>query len=127
MKTGMYSNGATGIAKLRRDGFVSMHGEGELLTRPLIFDHKKYMFINFNGELAADIFDVENNILQSSDFIKGESTKTIVTWNGFPDISSLNGKPIKIRFKLKKGDLYSFWFSDSYEGTSLGYPAAGCK
>jgi lipid-A-disaccharide synthase len=41
--------------------------------------------------------------------------------------NSLNGKPIKIRFKLKKGDLYSFWFSDSYEGTSLGYPAAGCK
>ncbi|MDY5230976.1 MAG: hypothetical protein SPH44_07600 [Eubacteriales bacterium] len=30
---GMYSNGATGLAKLRRDGFVSMNGIGALTTK----------------------------------------------------------------------------------------------
>ena len=40
---GIYRNGATGIAKLRRDGFVSMNGKGKLLTRKMQFSGKSAM------------------------------------------------------------------------------------
>ena len=69
--TGMYCGGATGIAILRRDGFVSMNGNGTLLTRKLEFTGKKTMGINAIGKVKAEILDeVSSDIIQNNETIE---------------------------------------------------------
>ena len=41
------------------------------------------------------------------------------------DLSSLANQPVRFRFHLRNGDLYSFWVSPEISGASLGYVAAG--
>jgi hypothetical protein len=48
-----------------------------------------------------------------------------VTWQGASDLSAVAGKPVKFRFHLKNGRLYSFWVSADKTGASHGYMAAG--
>ena len=130
----MHSNGATGMATLRRDGFASMSttGEGSLTTRPVKFSGK-YMFVNVNcpaGELKVEILDKNNKVIDgfSADKCKAvtiDSTIQQVEWNGISDLSSLAGEEVRFRFKLKNGDLYAFWVSPSTNGESNGYVAGG--
>src|SRR5690606_14660839 len=51
---GMYTGGSIGLAKLRRDGFASMDGTGELTTRFLKFSGK-HLFVNSVGELRVEL------------------------------------------------------------------------
>lgn len=130
----MHSNGATGMATLRRDGFASMSttGEGSLTTRPVKFSGK-YMFVNVNcpaGELKVEILDKNNKVIDgfSADKCKAvtiDSTIQQVEWNSISDLSSLAGEEVRFRFKLKNGDLYAFWVSPSTNGESNGYVAGG--
>jgi hypothetical protein len=46
-------------------------------------------------------------------------------WKSRNDLGSLVGKPVKFRFYLKNGRLYSFWVSGETSGASHGYVAAG--
>jgi hypothetical protein len=75
---GMYCNGATGIAKLRRDGFVSMNGNGSLVTRKLTFTNKKSMFVNAKGKVQVKIFDSDGCEIATSRVFDGDSTKAEV-------------------------------------------------
>ncbi len=124
---GMYSNGSTGIAKLRRDGFVSLLGSGgaSLLTRPLCFHNKTEMFVNFKGKLSVQLMSCEGDLLEQSLSVCGDSTKMKVEWNSNFKVSSLNDKPFRIKFILTDGEIYSFWFSSNISGDSGGYLAAG--
>ena len=119
---GIYRNGATGIAKLRRDGFVSMNGKGFLTTRKLEFCGKSSMFVNAEGRVSADILDENGNPLDSSCVFCGDSTKAELKFSKI-NINDLNGKVIKIRFKVD-GKLYSFGFADE-NGDFGGAHAAG--
>ena len=121
-RTGMYRNGATGIAKLRRDGFVSMNGCGNLTTRKLEFTNKKTMGINAVGKVKAHILDENGNLLASSELFEGDSTNHTLDFGGF-DVSSLNGKVFRIKFDVD-GKLYSFGFADE-KGDFGGAHAAG--
>ena len=119
---GMYSGGATGIAKLRRDGFVSMDGKGTLLTRKICFTDKKTMHINACGTVKVELLDKEAKLLARSSVFSGDSTNAKVDLCGF-DISSLENKPFRIRFTVD-GSLYSFGFADE-TGDFGGARAAG--
>ena len=125
---GMHANGATGIAKLRRDGFVSMNAEkeGSLLTRPLCFTDKKYMFANFKGTLRVTLLSENKTELAKSDWITADGTCCPIDLGVF-DVSALSEKPFRVKFELKSGKLYSFWFSHSKTGESGGYTGAGYK
>jgi hypothetical protein len=46
-------------------------------------------------------------------------------WKGAPVVTPLSGKPVRVRFSLRNGSLYSFWFSNKPSGASGGYLAAG--
>lgn len=107
---GMYSNGATGLAKLRRDGFVSMNGKGTLTTKKMTFSNKCDMYVNIDGTVSAEILSPGGKLLAKSGVFSGDSTKAKLNFNGF-DISSLNGEVFKIKFNVD-GKLYSFGFSD---------------
>ena len=49
----------------------------------------------------------------------------MVTWENNKDLSILDGKPVRLKFYLKDGDLYSFWISPWETGESRGYTAGG--
>ena len=135
LETGMYDNGSTGVAFLRRDGFASMDADaagGTLLTRPLTFSGT-HLFVNADaakGELRAELLDEAGNpiapyTLDNCEPLSVDSTLAQVRWNGAGEFSSLAGKPTRIRFRLTNGSLYAFWISRDATGRSDGYLAAG--
>jgi hypothetical protein len=48
-----------------------------------------------------------------------------VNWEGKSDLAELSGKPVRIKFYLENGSLYSFWVSPDKSGASYGYVGAG--
>jgi len=123
------------LAKLRRDGFASMeaHGKsGTLETRPVTFSGK-HLFVNLDapkGSLKVAVLDrngkpiapftAENCVVS-----KGDQTKLRIEWGGGSDLNALSGQPVRFRFHLQNGALYSFWVSESESGASNGYLASG--
>ena len=121
----------TGLATLRRDGFASMKGTGELLTNTLSFNGS-YFFVNANvsGSLKVELLD-ENGIVLSGfskddcKAIIGDSVKQKVEWKNNATLTSLAGKNIKVKFYVTNGEIYSFWISPLSTGESLGYTGGG--
>ena len=133
-RNGMYSNGSIGAATLRRDGFAGMvaDGRGELLTKPLVFDGG-HLFVNAEcrfGSLAAEVVGEDGLPVKGftradcQALARGDSTKAELVFAGGP-LSALAGKPMRLRFFLHCGTLYSFWVSPSSKGESRGYVAGG--
>ncbi|MDA0833646.1 MAG: hypothetical protein O2955_07820 [Planctomycetota bacterium] len=106
---------------IRLDGFVSINAPyagGEVITQPLIFDGKT-LEVNYAtsaaGSLKIELQDT-NGIaypgfaLADADEQYGDSVAHSVTWQNQSDVSSLSGKPVRLRIVLSDGDLYSFRF-----------------
>lgn len=107
----------------RIDGFVSLDSPYDktavAITKPIIFKGKKLIlnvdtdatgyvqvgFLNINNT-PINGFSVDNCIYINGDFIEKE-----VEWidKGF-DLSELEGKPVKLVFKMRGAKLYSFQF-----------------
>jgi hypothetical protein len=131
----MYAGCATGMASLRRDGFASLDAGpqgGTVTTRRIRFSGN-HIFANVNapkGELRAEILDADGApiapfTLANSVPLSIDSTKTELKWKGSPDLGRLAGKPVRVRFQLRSGSLYSFWITPHAAGQSRGYVAAG--
>ena len=43
----------------------------------------------------------------------GDRIDQAVTWKSGTDVSSLAGKPVRLRFRMKDADLYSFQFVET--------------
>jgi len=132
---GMYDRGSTGLAFLRRDGFVSMEAwsePGTLTTRPVVFSGKQ-VFVNAAtslGELRVEILDEAGKpiapfTLENCNPISCDSTLEPVTWKGADSVAALAGRPVRFRFTLQDGALYAFWVSRDATGRSDGYVAGG--
>lgn len=132
---GMYANGATGVATLRRDGFASMSAGAEggmLTTRPVVFEGR-HLFVNArcpDGELRVEVLERGGRVLPEFNAsscipIQIDATRHRVSWRGDPDLGRLAGTPVRFRFRLRQGDLYSFWVSSAESGASRGFVAAG--
>jgi hypothetical protein len=124
---------STGLATLRRDGFVSLKAasSGFIETRNLKFDGK-YFFVNadIKGSLKVEILDSEGKVIKGfskEDCItmNNNSTKQKITWKNKENLSSLIGKTVRFKFYLTQGDLYSFWVSPWESGESRGYTSGG--
>ena len=129
---------STGLATLRRDGFVSMRAgnkEGFLTTEKLSFDGK-YFFVNADvkgkgAQLKVELLDADGNPIPG--FTKrdcvvmrgADKTKQLITWKGKQDLTELAGRTIRAKFYLTRGDLYAFWVSPWTSGESRGYTAGG--
>lgn len=134
-KNGMYDRGSTGVAFLRRDGFVSMEAGpagGTLTTRPVSFSGE-YLFVNAacpEGKLVVEVLDEQNRPIEpfTTDRcqpVSTDSTLAQVAWRDAPSLATLAGKPLRFRFHMTGGSLYSFWVSPNADGRSNGYLAAG--
>lgn len=121
----------TGLATIRRDGFASMSGTGELQTEAMRFKGD-YFFVNaeVKGSLYLEILDQDGKVIsgfskEDCEKITGDNTKQIVTWKNNQSLKSLANTTIRIKFYLDDGDLYAFWISDEPTGESRGYTAGG--
>lgn len=132
---GMHYNGSTGMAVMRRDGFRSLSAGkmgGYVITRPLEYSGK-YLFVNVDcpkGVLRAELLDEKENVIpgfsaQECRPLSVNSTITQIKWKNNKDIPTQNNTPIRIKFHLTNGELYSFWVSKDESGASNGYNAAG--
>ncbi len=143
---------STGLATLRRDGFVSMDamdamnndGEprvrrvapatapGTLTTRPIRFSGR-HLFVNVDaaaGELRVEVLDREGRTIAPFSAaecspVRANSTRVPMTWSAAADLARLAGEIVRFRFHLTRGRLYAFWVSPSVDGASRGYVAAG--
>jgi len=126
---------STGLAFLRRDGFASMdagENEGTLTTRPITFSGR-LLFVNVaaaNGQLQVEVLDesgkpVEPFTRSNCVAVSANTTLAPVKWTGADDLSAVANKPVRLRFHLSNGRLYSFWVSPDVSGASGGYMAAG--
>lgn len=122
---------STGLATLRRDGFASMSGSGEVVTEILKYSGN-YLFINAaaRGSMIVELLDENGDVIPGfsageCNIVKTDGCKIMVSWKEHSDLRSLNGRNLKIKFHLEDADLYSFWISQSEDGKSSGYTAGG--
>jgi hypothetical protein len=121
---GMYTGGGIGLATLRRDGFASMEGSGELTTRPVKFKGK-HLFVNVNGEVRVEVLDDAGKVIRSSKVASGDQTKLKIEWADGTGLDDLIGKAVRFRFHQAKGSLYAFWVTPNDNGASGGFVGAG--
>lgn len=124
---------STGLATLRRDGFVSMHTdtEGVLVTEKIKFDGNHF-FVNAQAkDLQVEIMDEDGNVITGfsredcKEMNDLNSTKQLVTWKSGKKLAALSGKIVKVKFYVTCGDLYAFWISPWDTGESRGYTGGG--
>jgi hypothetical protein len=107
---------------LRTDGFASVHapyGGGELVTKPLVFTGSR-LTINYAtsaaGGLRVEIQDaagkpIDGFTLAECREIVGDEIERVVRWKSGSDVSRMVRQPIRLRFALSDGDLYSLRFT----------------
>lgn len=108
---------------MRLDGFASAqaaYAGGELITKPITFTGRE-LAINFGtsaaGRIQVEIQDAAGKAIPGFSLDKskmqiGNEIERIVTWESGSDLSSLCGKPVRVRFVMKDADLYSFKFTE---------------
>jgi hypothetical protein len=106
----------------RTDGFVSVHADspaGELTTRPLRFTGKE-LSINYavgkGGNARIEIQDADGRpipgfSLEDSRPMTGDAVAESAQWKRGSDVSTLSGRPVRLRFVLQDADLYSMQFT----------------
>ncbi|MBS0632000.1 MAG: hypothetical protein JSS11_08815 [Verrucomicrobia bacterium] len=111
-------HGGIFLAKLRLDGFVSFHGGadgGFLDTRPVRLQGGG-LFVNATaaGELRAEITGPDGRTplpgweAAHCVAITGDHMRAELKWER-KSLAELAGRRVRIRFRLRDADLYSFW------------------
>ncbi len=131
------SSSGIGLAKLRRDGFVSYDATdqaGTLLTKPIQFQEARGLHLNVDASHGTarveilSIFDragvpdrnpawkfgygepVEGFRLEDAVPVRGDCLDAAVCWKKGDDLSRFAGEWIALRISLEHARLYSFWF-----------------
>ena len=120
-----------GRALLRVDGFISadaVYTGGELTTKPMVFSGGKLelnVATGAGGTVQVEIQDetgkpIDGFTEAEADEINGNHIRVPVSWGGTTfkrgrwqgntDVSSLAGKPIRLRFIMRDCKLYAFQF-----------------
>jgi len=110
-------NGAIGLATLRKEGFVSLHGPsggGVVCTRVLRWPGGE-LFVNAAapaGRLTVRVSDPNRRVIPGFDHVdcrafQGDSTAARIAWSD-KSLDELRGEPIRLEFFIQDGDLYSF-------------------
>ena len=115
--------GAIYLARLRLDGFASLHaGEepGVVVTRPVKVTGPR-LFVNADaagGEVRTQIVvpgsrDALSGCSLSDNMpLKEDRICASVQWREDVDFSPLVGREVQLEFQLRNAHLYSFWFGD---------------
>jgi hypothetical protein len=106
---------ALGLATLRRDGFVSLEAreeEGQLLTKPLVIDgNELHVNAASKGHLVAEITDDVGLPLPGYTSLPMVKDRTDALLRFDRPLAALRGHKVRLRFRLKRADLFSYWFA----------------
>jgi hypothetical protein len=113
--------GAVGLAKLRRDGWVSLRGgaeEGVVVTRQLVLKEPKQLVLNADarrGSVVVEVLDPSLDPVAGFGRVEarpltGDAVEGVIAWSSGSDLSSLRGRTVRLRIWLKNADLYSIQF-----------------
>jgi hypothetical protein len=117
----IYHDGSGDRFVLRTDGFASVHvgaDVGALVTRPLRFTGKE-LVLNYStsagGSVRVEIQDesgqpISGLSLAESRALVGDAIEQPVHWTKGSDVSSLAGKPVRLRFVMQEADLFAMQF-----------------
>ncbi len=106
---------------LRTDGFASVHAPGpggEMRTHVLTFKGKS-LELNYStsaaGSIRVEIQDADGKpipgfTLDDAKPLTGDSIEQAVAWKNGADVSTLAGKPVRLRFAVSDGDVYAMRF-----------------
>jgi len=108
---------AIGLAKLRKDGFVSLDADeapGEIVTKPFA-DVSGTLQVNYNargGALRVELLDEDGNVIpgyerDACEPLTGNAVRQNVTWRTKKTLPA-DGGPVRFRFLLDHVRLYSF-------------------
>ena len=108
---------------LRTDGFISVEGPyagwGEFTTPPMIFSGSE-LEVNYStsggGSILVELQDADGAAvpgfsLDDCDVIFGDKIAGVVRWKGGGDMSSVSGRPVRMRVRMRDADLYAFKFN----------------
>ena len=112
-----YSSGI-GLAKWRLDGFVSADAGpegGTLITKPMELQGPR-LTINAQapmGQVAVEVLDGQGNAIPGyaradCDTFSGDNVRHTISWNGQHGLGGLLGQRLRLRFHLRKAQLYSY-------------------
>ena len=116
----------TGVltASWRQDGFVSLEAEslGGCSTLILALSGSRLLlnaWTRFGGEIRVEVADASDDnrrthapalpgrAFEDCDPISGDYLAHTVTWKGESDLSAWSGRPVRLRFRLRRARLYS--------------------
>lgn len=105
----------------RTDGLVAVHAgyqPGELTTKPFTFEGQR-LTLNLSASAAGGVFveiqdaagqPIPGFTLADCGELNTDDLARVVSWKNGSDVSSLAGKPIRLRFRLKDADLFALQF-----------------
>jgi len=105
----------------RTDGLVAVHAgyqPGELTTKPFTFEGQR-LTLNLSASAAGGVFveiqdaagqPIPGFTLADCRELNTDGLARVVSWKNGSDVSSLAGKPIRLRFRLKDADLFALQF-----------------
>jgi len=108
---------------LRLDGIASLHADGavgELVTKPLTFAGQT-LTLNYATSAAgsvqveiqnADGSSIPGFTLAEAPEAFGDKIDAPFAWKKGSDVSSLAGKPVRLRFVVRDADVYSYRFAN---------------
>lgn len=108
--------GSIGLAKWQWDRFVSADAPaegGELTTVPVVFRGDRLELnarVKRGGHIQVELLDAAQRPIEGfkpAAPVHGDSLRHRVTW---PNLASLQGKPVTLRFKMKAAELFAFAF-----------------
>lgn len=106
---------------LRIDGFASVRAPlsgGDLTTRPLIFTGDR-LVVNYStsaaGSIRVELQDQSGSPLlgyRLEDAVRhvGDAIEQTIRWRSGSDVSSLKGRPVRLKLRMHDADVYSFAF-----------------
>ena len=113
---GAYTKGGIGLAKLRRDGFVSLAASGKggaVLTKTFTLAGDS-LEINARGTgtVGVTLLDGEGAALAEGEAFTGDDCAHIVSWKGRDDLGAFRGRTVRLRFELADAELFAFQVAD---------------
>jgi hypothetical protein len=121
---------AVGLAQLPLDGFVSMQAGPDtgVLTTPRLTFRGRALTLHFDESakgyagsrpslLLVELLDADGKPIPGfsaadADEISSSGLRHVVSWKGRSDVSTLTGRPVRVRFHFQNGKLYAFQFTE---------------
>ncbi len=114
--------GGVGVVRQRLDGFVSAdadHKGGWLTTPPIVFRGNRLRLNIDTGSMGTAFVELQDAdgrpipgfTVADCEEIGGNFIDQQVHWKSNADVSSLAGKPMRLKVTLKRAKLYAFQFT----------------